>query len=255
MTKVFSFFLMFFLAASMQAQDAEASQQQKSDLGITADEIIAHYLENIGGVDNWQKIESITFAGTTLQGEMALPTTVYSMRPNYTKVVVDIMGKTYVDCTHGDEGWSINPFMGSPKPQKKSKEEIEQGMDEEFENPFINYAEKGYEVVLEGEEEIEGTPTYKVKLTKEDGKEMFYFFNQEYFVPLMLRTYVQEGEMEGMPVEVYFSDYEEVGDVVIAHSIEQRFNGQVVMQMTADNVILNDPNITVEIFAFPGEEE
>jgi len=104
-------------------------------------------------------------------------------------------------------------------------------------------------------EEIEGTPTYKVKLRKKDGKESFWFFDQKYFVPVMLRTYVEQGEMEGMPVEMYFSDYEEVGDVVVAHSIERRFMGEVVLQMTADHVVLNDPQITVKLFAFPGEEK
>ena len=258
MTRVFSFLFVSLLAISLQAQTLETTTETpeaKEAVDITVDELINNYLEAIGGVENWQKIESMTFAGMTHQQGMDMPTTVYSMRPKSTKVVVDIMDKVYVDCTNGDEGWTINPFMGSPDPQRKSKEELEQGTDQEFENPFINYKDKGYEVELLGEEEVEGMPTYKVKLTKDNGKEYFYFFDEEYFVPVMMRAFIQEGEMEGMPIEVYFSDYEEVDDVVMAYSIEQRLNGQVFMQLTADSIILNDPNIKPEMFAFPGEEE
>ncbi|HHJ50306.1 MAG TPA: hypothetical protein ENJ88_05295, partial [Phaeodactylibacter sp.] len=128
MTRVFSFLLASLLAISLQAQSPDASAETTAPdsakaVAISVEELINNYLEAIGGVENWQKIESMTFAGMAHQGGMDMPTTVYSMRPKSTKIVVDIMDKVYVDCTNGDEGWTINPFMGSPDPQRKSKEE------------------------------------------------------------------------------------------------------------------------------------
>ncbi len=245
MTRVFSLLLASFLATSLQAQSED----------ITVDELINNYLEAIGGAENWQKIESMTFAGMTQLQGVYMPATVYYMRPKSFKMVVDVMGKTYIDCTHGDEGWTVNPFMGSPAPQRKSRQDLEMEVNREFENPFIRYKEKGYEAELLGEAQVEGMATYQVKLTKEDGREYFYFFDKTYFLPVMMRTFIRQGEMEGMPVEVYFSDYEEVGDIVLAYSIEQRLNGQVFMQITADSIILNDPAITPGMFAFPVEEK
>ncbi len=230
-----------FLAVYLQAQSRD----------ITVDELINNYLEAIGGVENWQKIESMTFAGMTQLQGVYMPATVYYMRPKSFKMVVDVMGKTYIDCTHGDEGWTVNPFMGSAAPQRKSPQDLEMEVNREFENPFIHYKQKGYEVELLGEALVEGMETYQVKLTKEDGREYFYFFDETYFLPVMMRTFIRQGEMEGMPIEVYFSDYEEVGEVVLAYSIEQRLNGQVFMQITADSIILNDPDIRPEMFAFP----
>ncbi len=247
-----SFLLLF--ALMMPAQDQVPNDKSEKSADIAVEEIIAHYLENIGGEEAWTEVESMTFAGTTQQGGMSFPTTVYSMRPARNKIVADAMGKQFIDCTDGDEGWFFNPFMGMEKPQKKSAEQMEMS-DEEFENPFIHYKEKGSEVELMGVEEVDGTPTYKVRLKKVNGKEYFYFFDTEYFVPVMMKVFISSGENEGQSIEIYFSDYEEVGELVIPHSIEQRLNGVSFLQMTADTIILNDPTITAELFAFPEDKE
>ncbi len=244
-----TFFFALFAFVSLRAQPEGELPSE-----ITVEEIIATYLENIGGAENWLRVKSVTFAGTALQGGMPFPTTVYSMYPDKSKVVADAMEKQYIECTNGDEGWVLNPFAGMTEPQKKTEQQMEMA-DAEFENPFINYREKGSVVELMGVEEIEGIPAYKVKLKKANGKEYFYFFDMKYFVPIMMRTYITSGDKEGATVDIYFSDYEEVEGLVIAHSIEQRFNGQVFLQMTADTIILNDPAVTAEMFEFPGKDK
>ncbi len=245
--------LFFFMLSELHvlSQDLAVENKKKSDL--TAEEIVARYLENIGGEDHWLKIQSITFVGSIQQGEMNFVATIYYMPPHRNKIVADAMGKSFIDCTDGDQAWFFNPFMGMEKPQRKSRQQMKMAYNE-FENPFIRYKEKGSKVELLGVQEVRGTLTYEVRLEEADGQEYFYFFDTEYLVPIMMKTFVDLEEPGEQSMETYFSDYEEVGAVVIPHTIEHRLNDLTFMQMTADTIILNDPAVTAELFAFPEEK-
>ena len=219
----------------------------------SVDDILKEYYANTGA-DNWEKYTSMRFQGKSVTQGMELETTVISMRPNLQKVEVNIMDKRFVEAYDGEVAWMINPFMGSMDPQKKTEEESVEAAQNMFEDELINYEEKGHTITLEGTEEVDGAETFKLKLVKENGDEVYYFLDSEYFVPVMMRSYAKTGQMKGQPVEVYFSDYEEVEDVMIARSIEQKMNGQTLMQMTAENIELNPEDVKKEDFAFPGKE-
>ena len=219
----------------------------------TADEIIGKYLETIGGVDNWKDFQSMRVTGTAIQSGVNYPFTVTSMRPNLQKVVADVMGKQFIEAYDGESAWGLNPFTGATEPQKKTDEETKEAAMRNFESDFIDYRDKGYSVTLEDTEEIEGAKCFKLKLVKEEGHEEYHFIDAENYVPIMTRNFIQTGQMKGQAIETYFSDYQEVegSGVVIAYTMEQRFNGQVVMQMVNEKVEFNPEDLTKESFAFP----
>lgn len=240
MKKLLSITLMCLIAAMAHAQ--------------TADEILANYFETIGGVETWQKMNSMKMEGTSSMQGMEFPITVYSKRPNYEKVEISVQGMQIVQAFDGETSWAINPMMGSAEPAKASAEESAEAAKRQFEDSFINYADKGHTVELLGTEEVEGTETFKIKLTKKSGDEEFYFFDSENYVPIMMRSFAASGPMKGQAVETYLSDYEEHGDVVIPMSLEQKVNGQTFMQGTMTSVEFNG-EMDDAIFAFPVAEQ
>ncbi len=217
---------------------------------ITVEELLRNYYEAVGGPEQWKNLNSMKFIGSGENMGMNFPVVVYSMRPNLQKVEVDIQGKKFVDAFDGETAWTINPFMGGLEPQKKTEEETKEAAKQMFEDELVNYAEKGHSVSLEGTEEVEGVQAIKLKLTKKDGDEVYYFFDPEAYVPIMQRQYIKFGPMKGQPVETYFSDYDEVEGMYFPFSIVQKVNGQVVMNMRADSIELNPP-LDKSIFAFP----
>ena len=219
----------------------------------TADEVVNNYLETIGGADAWTSFNSMRVTGKAIQMGVNYPFTVISMRPNLTKVVADVMGKEFIEAYDGESAWGLNPFTGATAPQKSTEEESKEAAMQHFEIDFINYKDKGYSVTLEGKEEIEGAECYKLKLVKEEGREEYHFIDAENFVPIMTRSFIQTGQMKGQAVETYFSDYQEVegAGVLIAYTMEQRFNGQVAMQMVTEKVEINPEDLSKEAFAFP----
>ncbi len=236
-----------FLAAGILLSANIVSQAQ------TADEVIANYLQAVGGSEKWTDLTSMKITGNALQMGMNYPFTVMAMRPNLSKVVAEVMGKQFIDAYDGQSAWTLNPFSGSVDPQKKTEEESKEASYQNFEIDFINYRDKGYTVALEGTEEIEGTSCHKLKLVKDEGREEYYFIDVENHVPIMQRTFMQSGQMKGQTLETYFSDYQDVNGILIAYTMEQRIGGQVVMQMSTESIEFNPEDVKAEAFAFPGK--
>ncbi|MBK8502557.1 MAG: hypothetical protein IPL46_10265 [Saprospiraceae bacterium] len=220
----------------------------------TVDEIISNYLENTGGKDAWKSLNSMKMSGTSSMQGMEFPITIYSKRPNYEKLEVEVQGMQIVEAYDGTTAWSINPFQGNTTATKADEEMNKEAAKKTFEDELLDYAAKGHQVERLDDAEIEGAQTFQLKLTKKTGDEQIYYFDQENFVPIMIRVFANAGPMKGAAIETYLSDYEEVQELMIPHSIMQKVNGQTFMQATMKSIELN-PEIDDQIFAFPAVPE
>lgn len=244
LTQIFSILMFSFLTiTATQAQDA------------SLDDILKNYFENIGGEDAWKKIESITITGKTTAQGMTMPITIQTMAPAYFKMEMDFQGKKFIQAYDGETAWMLNPFMGGSEPTKMDEEQSKEMSKQKFQDEFIDYETKGHTIELTGTEEVDGTETYKVKMTKKDGDVVFYFFEMENFVPIMVRSLMDSGPMKGQAVETFMSDYQEVDGLMVAFTTEQKMGGTAVFSMTAEKFTFNDEDIEADVFAFPGEEK
>jgi len=244
LTQIFSILMLSFLTiTATQAQDA------------SLDDILKNYFENIGGEDAWKKVESMTMVGKTSAQGMTMPVTIKTMSPAYFKMEMDFQGKKFITSYDGKVAWNLNPFMPGSEPTKMDEEQTKQMEKQKFQDEFIDYKEKGHQVELSGTEEVDGAETYKIKMTKKSGDVVFYFFDTENFVPIMIRSLMDSGPMKGQAMEMYMSDYQEVDGLMVAFTTEQKIGGNAVFSMTAEEIKLNDDEIKAEMFAFPGEEK
>ncbi|MEM8524513.1 MAG: outer membrane lipoprotein-sorting protein [Bacteroidota bacterium] len=231
-----------FTIASFQVQAQDAS----------LDEIIDNYFENIGGVDAWKKVKSTKMTGTTTTPNGVFDIEVIGMEPNLTKITVNVQNMEIVFSAYdGETGWTLNPFGGSTEATKMPEEATAEMKKQPFQDEFIDYKEKGSTVELLGTKEIDGTETYEVKLVKKDGTEKFYYFDTENFVPIMQKQTLETPPMNGMVMETYMSDYQEVDGLMIAHSVESKVGGQSAMEMTAEKIEINAESVTKESFMMP----
>jgi outer membrane lipoprotein-sorting protein len=241
MTFIFVFFKMILVCTAVHAQ--------------TIDEIIPKYHESMGGLDKLNALSSIKFSGMmpTPMGNLTL--VIYKKSPNLTRTEIDLQGQLMVQAYDGETAWGINPMMGSNEPQKLEGAMAKSIVDQsEFEDPFIDYAAKGHEVSLEGDEIIEGVDCYKIKLVlnknnEEDERTQVYFLDKELFLPLLVKT--QTNDME---VDTYMSDYQEVeGGLIMAFNIEVRITGQPSQIISIDSVEVNR-DMDDDLFRFPVSE-
>jgi len=228
----------------------------------TADEIIANYFENTGGVEAWKSIEGIKMSAKINQGGMEIPLEIVSLKSGKQMTAINFQGKIIKQGVfNGEVLWSTN-FMTqkAEKSDQETTDNVKRQM-KDFPDPFLNYKEKGYTVELLGTEEIDGTETFKLKLTRlpmivdgiEEENVSYYFFDAESFVPLVVHTEIKAGPMKGQVSESKFSDYQEVGNIYMPFSMTQGLKGQPGQVIAMDTIELN-PQVDDEEFEFPEEE-
>lgn len=239
-----------FLLCALSLGFFMGNAQNKAVEDITADEIIATYLENIGGKDNWKALTAMRMEGKMAQMGMEFPGVVMQVPPNKQRIEINIQGQQMIQAYDGETAWWINPFMGGTDAQPMPDEMASEFTKEKFEDDFIDYAEKGHTVELLGQTEVDGVMTYEIKLTKKDGTEEFHYFEPEYMVPIMQKSIVSEGQMKGQAVEVYMSDYEEHEGLMIPMYIESKMGGATQFSMTITKIELN-PELDETLFAYP----
>ncbi|MCD6178985.1 MAG: hypothetical protein J7K39_03690 [Bacteroidales bacterium] len=228
----------------------------------TADEIIANYFENTGGIDAWNSIDGMKMTAKMNQQGMEIPIEIIRLKSGKQMTIINFQGKVMKQGVfNGEILWGMN-FM-TQKAEKMDQETTDnmKRQVKDFPDPFLNYKEKGYSVELLGKEEVDGTETFKLKLTKTpviiDGKEeeniSYYFFDTENFVPIVVQTEIKAGPMKGQMSESKLSDYQEVGDIYLPFSMTQGLKGQPGSTIAFDSIELN-PEIDDADFEFPEEE-
>ena len=245
MKRIFLLLTLSFAFFTINAQDAAEAP--------SVDEIIKTYFENTGGVDKWKTLNNTRTEGKMSQGGMEFPGIIYSQRPNKQRLEIDIQGKQMIQAYDGETAWWINPFMGGTDAQPMPAEMAEEMTSATFEDAFIDYKTKGHAVEFLGEKEIDGVKCYELKLTKKEGEESFFYFDPEYMVPIMQKTLIKTGPMEGQATETYLSEYQEIGDFIVPHYMETRVNGVAQFSITITKMEF-DLDLKDEMFAFPAKE-
>jgi outer membrane lipoprotein-sorting protein len=216
----------------------------------TADEVVNKYIAASGGVDNWKKINGIKSSGFFIMQGLNIPCLMIQERPNKNYVEGEFQGNKFIDVYDGTIAWGQNPFGGPAKPTQKTEEETKEMAKEQFEDDFIGYAAKGHTVELNGTEEIEGTKCYKVTLKRKSGDEKIYFFDAETYLPICIRSFLTSGPAKGQAQEMFPSDYKTIEGVQIAHTMEQKMGGQVMMTIKMEKIEIN-PTIDAAQYAMP----
>ena len=225
----------------------------------TADEIIAKYFENTGGIDKWKAVQGMKMTAKVNQGGMEIPLVIVQLKDGRQMTKVTFQGKEIMQGVYdGSTLWSHN-FMNM-KAEKSDAEATENFKKEigEFPDPFLTYKERGYKMELLGKETVDGTETFKIKLTKKpikvDGKDVenvtFYYFDAENFVPLMSETEIKSGPQKGQIGQSKMSDYQEVSGLMMPFSMAQGVKGGGSQPLTITAIELN-PKVEASAFAFP----
>lgn len=209
----------------------------------TADDIIARYVKTVGGSDKIQSIKTLRRIGK-YTGDDGFEAVVIeeSTRPNKVREEFSLQGMTGINAYDGSSGWKIDPFGGKKDPESLSEEELRSIVeDSDFDEPLINYKEKGNKVELVGMDQIEGTDVYKLKVTLKSGDTRYYYMDTDSYVPIKYET---KRIIRGTPQEseTTLGDYKQVGGWFLPFSMETRQKGSSGSQkITFDKIEFNVP--------------
>jgi outer membrane lipoprotein-sorting protein len=226
----------------------------------TVEEVVASNLEAKGGEEAWMALETGRVSGTMRMGggaagAMEMPFTVEFKKPNKIRLEFTMQGMTAVQAFDGEIGWAILPFLGKTEAEEMAEDQVKQLKNQaDFEGTLVNYKEKGHTVELIGQEEVDGTPAYKLKVTRADGDVDYLYLDEEYFVEFKMEA-VREVQGTETTVSTVFGDYKEVDGLLFAHSMEMAFGGGEAQQVITIESIELGIDIPDERFAMPAKAE
>lgn len=225
--------------ASVAALNAPLGAQSRP----TADDIIARYIKTVGGAEKIQAVTTLRRIGK-FTGDDGFEAVVVeeSSRPNKVREEFSLQGMTAVNAYDGANGWKIDPFGGKKDPESLGEEELRSIIeDSDFDEPLVNYRQKGNKVELVGMDQVEGTDVYKLKVTLKSGDTRTYYMDTDSYVPIKYET---KRIIRGTPQEseTTLGDYKQVGGWYLPFSMEMRRKGSSGSQkITFDKIEFNVP--------------
>ncbi|WP_304234575.1 hypothetical protein [Jiulongibacter sediminis] len=221
----------------------------------TAEEIVANYIEKIGGKENLEKLQSIKMEGDANTNGMEFPLTILLKGKDHYKSFVSFQGMEIVQPASydGEEVWNTNPMTMQNEIMEGDAAEAVKKEAQDFPDALLTYNENGYELELGDEAEVEGEACYKVTLVKPDqtiqgmevsGRTDFYIGKDSGLV-------LKKAQNSGMgPLETILSDYQEVNGILFPFLMETKMGGNVVSSVNIKSIETNIP-IDDTLFSFP----
>ena len=212
----------------------------------TADEYIAKYVKTVGGMDKIQAVQTLRRTGKfTGGGGFEAAILQENKRPNKVREEFSLQGLTGVNAYDGATGWKIEPWQGKKDPEALSEEEMKSIVeDADFDEPLVNYQQKGNKVELVGMEQVEGTDAVKLKVTLASGDVRYYYLDTDYYVPIKIdmKRMIRGAEQE---FETSLGDYKEVAGWYLPHAIETGVKGspnkqKITFEKIEANVAIED---------------
>jgi hypothetical protein len=210
----------------------------------TADDLIARYLKTVGGAEKVQAIKSLRRTGKyTGGGGFEAIYVQENKRPDLVREDFTFQGMTAVNAWDGKTGWKIDPFQGKKDAEPLSEDEMRSILiDADFDEPLVDYKQKGNKVAFAGMDQIEGTDVYKIDVTLKNGDTRTYYLDTDTYVPIQIddKRTIRGSEQE---FETTLGDYKEVNGWFIPFSIEAGRKGEDKGKFNWEKV---EANITLD---------
>jgi hypothetical protein len=227
------------------AEDAAPPEGAAKEL--TLDEVLGKYYGAIGGLGNWQSLNTLVIKGTIFSQNAEITTTAEYMRPDKCRVSYKIGGKLVVQSFNGETAWQQSALSKSVAPETLDAERTNYLRDRcGIESPLIDYAKKNLKLTLEGKDLVDGKDSYKIKVAYSSGNFQYYLLDALSFLPVKTVGFYTVGGKQ-VVMMTRFGEYKRVGNILVPFklAIEKKGNApreEYVVQSVTPNTPL-DPAI------------
>lgn len=209
----------------------------------TVEEITSNYIEFVGGKKNWKKVKTMITTGEYDYGGISFPFKTYAKAPDLYRFVVESNGKYYAQGFDGLKGWKIDTFKNEKTPtilRGPAATAMANESNVELLDVVLNYKAKGAYLSYAGRDSVKTHYCYRVR-TDDNGFLETLYFDIKTFQLVMKRTTSKNSELNSAPMNIYYSDYRDVGGIKIPFKTVCESDQQVILTITIDKVILDQP--------------
>lgn len=220
----------------------------------TLDDVLAKHFEALGGKEKIAAVQSAKMVARQVFGPQEVPATIYWKRPDKVRLEFTLQGMTGIQSYDGTTAWMVMPFLGKTEPEEMTGDDLKDIVEQAdmIDGPLFDWQAKGHTVEFLGEEAIEGTPAWKLKLTRSNGDVSTIWLDKDAYVQIKSEGKRKRGDQE-IDIETSYGDYKEVGGLLFPHSIESKPKGAPQgASITIESLEL-DAAIDDAIFAMPAK--
>jgi hypothetical protein len=204
----------------------------------TLDEIVKNFTV-ANKLDKIASLKTIKLTGKMSMMGMDMPIVIYMKNPNKIKSVASINGQEMIQVFDGEKGYMINPMSGSSTPVEMGADEAKQLLRSNVFNNYLDNYLKNNQLALEGVENVNGKPAYKIKASIEGGNVIRIFIDKASNLMVKSVADVNQGGM-AMTLESVPSDYTETDGVLLPMTTTTSASGMVFIYKYTE-VKVNEP--------------
>ena len=181
--------------------------------GQSLEDIIAKYTV-ANKLDKIGNIQTIRISAKTSVMGMDMPMEMWMKNPNKLKSVTSFNGQDIIQVYDGEKGYMVNPMAGSLEPVEMTADQIKQAdRNNMFNNYMARYLKEG-KLTLEGEENVNDKPAFKIKTDLDGTGTATMFIDKSSYLVVKTVATVNQGGMD-VTVESFPTDYTETSGILV----------------------------------------
>jgi len=205
-----------------------------------AQDVLNKMIDVQGGRKYLETIKDSTMTGTMeiIALGVSGTITIYQKEPNKMRMDMEFMGMLMTQAYDGQLAWATNPQTGTTEqmPEAQVKEFARQAMGTDS---LLNPQKYGITYALKPKAQVEGKDYLVIEQTMADGHKSTIYIDPATYLPYKVETMALG--MAGVEVksESYSTDYQKVGQSMVAHAIRVVQDGADFMTMNLTSVTYN----------------
>jgi hypothetical protein len=213
----------------------------------TVDEIVAKYVKASGGAEKMRAVKSIITKNTIAVQGLELQNTATVVVNKYLRAESDVMGSQTIQAFDGNKAWQLIPAaMGGTNEAQEMPASATKTIKAQLDPfPLLDYATKKTKLEYLGTEQLNGQPSWHLKMTTKDTVESELWIDSN---TGFLRK--QRNNQDGMTTDILFSKEREQDGIYFATYMDIS-NAMVNNAIMETKTITLNPAIDPAIFQFP----
>jgi outer membrane lipoprotein-sorting protein len=211
---------------------------QKADATLGLEQVLERYraARSAGA----SEISTLRAKGKLGMMGLQLPLEMTFARPRSARLQADMPGMQLILAYDGETAWTLSPMQGIPEPEALPAEAGEAiALFADFLWGLLGEGEvEGWQISLEGIDQVDRDETYKLKLDRGDGEVRYLFLGGESFLERKIHLSAVFMGSQQM-IDALLSDYRRAGGVMVPHQITLLTGGTQAATVAIDAVEAN----------------
>ncbi len=219
----------------------------------TTDSLIARHIQARGGGGALAAIRSLEMTGALRPAGFSADLAYREViaRPGSVRIETTLQGLTPTQAYDGHDGWQIQPFQGRKDPEALSADDVKSLQEEaDFEDALTNYKAKGSTVDNLGEVDVDGGPTYALRVDLKNGDQETYYLDPDSYLTVRVVTRQVVRGAESL-TETDYGDYEKVDGVYFPFEVDSGAKGASDLQRITYKSVKANTAVDPAIFREP----